>query len=59
MIIDTTDLLLTPGNDGKNCLGSGEHRDNENNYIECCCDECDYFLECFPDSLKKNDIDEC
>ena len=42
MIVDTTGTVLTLGNEGRNCLG---------NRIECCCDECDYYLECFPDAL--------
>ena len=41
MIIDITGTILTPGNFGNDCLGSGEHEG-----IECCCDECDYMLCC-------------
>ena len=41
MIIDVTGIELTPGNDGKDCLGNGEHEG-----VECCCDECDYYLCC-------------
>ncbi len=45
MIIDTsTAIVLTPSFHGENCLGNGAHP----NY-ECCCDECDFYLECFPD----------
>ena len=40
----STGILLMPGAYGHYCLGSGEHKD-----YECCCDECDYFLICFPD----------
>lgn len=42
-IIDTTGTPLTPSEQGKNCFGNGEHPE-----YECCCDECDFFLECFP-----------
>lgn len=36
--------ILTPSYHGENCLGNGEHPD-----VECCCDECNYYLLCFPD----------
>ena len=42
-IIDVTGTPLTPSNQGSECLGNGEHPE-----YECCCDECDYFLICFP-----------
>ncbi len=42
-IIDVTGTPLTPSPQGKECLGNGEHLE-----YECCCDECDYFLYCFP-----------
>ena len=48
MIIDITETILTPGEEGKNCLGNGMHYDGQGNLIECCCEECDYYLECFP-----------
>ena len=35
------DVELTPGKPTA-CLGNGEYG------FECCCDECDYFLLCFP-----------
>ena len=41
-IIDITGVELTPG-EPADCLGNGEQD------IECCCDECDYFLLCFPE----------
>lgn len=41
MIIDITGIILTPGNGGNDCLGNGEHTDENGNLIECCCDECD------------------
>ena len=39
---DITGVELTPG-DPTVCLGNGEQG------YECCCDECDYFLHCFPE----------
>lgn len=42
-IIDITGPQLTPSKQGRDCLGNGEHPE-----YECCCDVCDYFLECFP-----------
>ena len=45
-IFDVTGIELTPGNGGINCLENGEHFDANGNRIECCCDECDYFLLC-------------
>ena len=47
MIIDVTGTALTLGNYGKDCLGNGSHFDAEGNLIECCCDECIYFMCCF------------
>ena len=41
-IIDITGIELTPGKPTV-CLGNGEHG------FECSCDECDYFLLCFPE----------
>ncbi len=40
-VIDITGVELTPG-EPTVCLGNGEQG------FECCCDECDYFLLCFP-----------
>ena len=40
-IIDPTGAELKPG-DPERCQGNGKHPG-----IECCCDECDYYLECF------------
>ena len=39
-----TRILLKPSNHGKDCPGNGKAPN-----FECCCDECDYFLLCFPD----------
>ena len=55
MIIDVTGIELTPRNDGIECLGNGEHCDENGNIIECCCDECDYLICCtmpVPDMCK-------
>lgn len=40
----STGIMLRPSCHGKDCPGNGE-----NPGVECCCDECDYFLGCFPD----------
>ena len=41
-IIDITSIEITAGNPAV-CIGNGEQG------FECCCDECDYFLLCFPE----------
>ena len=50
-IIDVTGTPLTPSRQGRKCLGNGEHPE-----YECCCDECAYYLYCFPqfDVFNKN-----
>ena len=40
----STGILPTPSYHGENCFGNGEHPG-----LECCCDECDFYLACFPD----------
>ena len=52
-IIDVTGIKLTPGNEGKNCLGNGKHYDENDNLIECCCDECDYIIKCLTEEEKE------
>ncbi len=47
MFMGYEEIKLTPGYEGKNCLGNGEHYDLYGNLIECCCDECDYAMVCF------------
>lgn len=42
-IIDITGTILSPGKQ-KECAGNGEHPGTE-----CCCDECDYMMDCYPD----------
>ena len=52
--IDITGVELTPGKSTV-CFGNGEHGN------ECYCDECDYFLLCFPEFdliSKEENIDE-
>ena len=46
-VLDVTGIELTPG-DPYDCLGNGKRG------FECCCDECDYFLLCFPESDFQN-----
>jgi hypothetical protein len=40
-VIDITGTELAPG-EPDDCLGNGIQG------FECCCDECEYFLLCFP-----------
>ncbi len=35
---------FTPSPNGEKCKGNGS-----NKYVECMCDECEHYLECFPD----------
>ena len=44
LFIDTTGTVLTPSFHGEKCAGNGEYPG-----IECCCDECNFYLVCFPD----------
>ena len=45
--IDVTGVELSPG-ESTLCLGNGERG------FECCCDECDHYLHCFPEfNMKK------
>lgn len=54
-IIDISGIKLTPGNHGRDCRRNGFHTNSRGKTIECCCDECDYFLCCFGDDFLKND----
>lgn len=38
---------LTPSFHGRECLGNGEWPG-----YECCCDECDHYLACFPEQTE-------
>lgn len=54
IVIDITGVELMPG-EPELCLGNGVRG------FECCCDECDYFLLCFPEfdiEIKKENIIE-
>ena len=44
--------IFTPGNHGELCRHNGENAE-----YEIACDECDFFLECFPDWKEKNDYE--
>ena len=37
-------IYVKPSCHGEECAGNGKNEE-----IECCCDECDYYLLCFPD----------
>lgn len=50
MIIDANGTVLIPGNNGRDCEGNGENKE-----IECCCDECGYYLCC----VEEHDPTEC
>lgn len=55
MIKDVTNVILIPGNQGRDCPGNGE-----NPNVECCCDECDYLLCCVePPSCDACANEEC
>ena len=47
--IDVTEVNLMPGEPAV-CLGNGGQE------VECCCDECDYFLLCFPEFDSKSNV---
>ena len=47
-IIDITGVELTPGKPTV-CLGNGKQG------FACCCDECNYFLLCFPEFNVRNE----
>lgn len=54
--MDSTGVLLTPSERGEKCLGNGKCVDADGNEIECCCDECDYLMYCFPDNDYESDV---
>ena len=49
-VVDITGVELMPGEPAA-CFGNGEQG------FECCCDECDYYLLCFPEFDQKNKKD--
>lgn len=57
MIVDVTGTPLTPGNNGRDCLGNGTHVDENGQPIECCCEECDYYLCCTDPSFCRQSPD--
>lgn len=59
MIIDITGTELTPGNNFKDCLGNGENYDENGILIECCCDECDYYICCLANDWEAYYDDRC
>lgn len=42
-VTDVTGAVLTPGKPAQ-CQGNGEDEE-----FECCCDECDWLMLCFPE----------
>ncbi len=54
MFYNNQDINLISGNRGKDCPGNGKKKNETGDIIECCCDECDYFLECFPEYMPKS-----
>ena len=49
--IDITGVEITPGKPDV-CLGNGDQG------FECCCDECDYFMLCFPEFDSESEEDD-
>lgn len=41
-------IQLIPSPNGEKCIGNGKNKD-----VECMCDECDHFLECYPEWDRK------
>lgn len=48
---DVSGVLLTPSDHGALCAGNGKHEG-----VECCCDECNDYLTCFPDWKERASI---
>ncbi len=46
-VVDITGTILHPSENGEKCKGNGLHKDLFGRTIECCCDECSYFLACY------------
>ena len=44
IVLNVAGIPLNPSYHGTHCPGNGEDPE-----VECCCDECNYFLICFPD----------
>lgn len=58
MFLDIPDNLLFPGNKGKNCIGNGEHKNKYGVLIDCCCENCNYFLCCYEDNVDCSNCEE-
>ncbi len=56
-IVDVTGTILCPSKNGEKCRGNGEHKNIFGRTIECCCDECNYFLECYKETYGEYIID--
>ena len=41
-MIKLSGIEITPGNLGQDCLGNGEHLDQNGKKIKCLCGSCDY-----------------
>ena len=50
-VIDVTGIELAPG-DPERCKGNGKK-----DPMACCCDGCDYYLDCFPEAMPKEEED--
>lgn len=52
--VKTDNMDFVPGNYGEDCPFNGECYDEKGDLIECCCDECDYMIDCFLDGELPN-----
>ena len=48
--VDVTGIELTPG-DPERCQGNGKE-----DPMTCCCDECDHYLACFPETMPRQAV---
>ena len=51
MCFDSAEVNFENG--GKDCIGNGEHVDENGELIECMCDECDYLAVCIKEKPPK------
>ncbi len=58
MIIDGTGVEIIPGERGVHCPGNGNKKDSQGKPIECCCEECDYYM-CCSESHQKEECESC
>ncbi len=56
--IDVTGVWLKHPGDPDRCRGNGEHKTFFGKPIECCCEECDYGLECYEKMQKAGAFNE-